>query len=106
MTWKLDFQKVGRVKEEVDIKREVPKALCFCLCIDHLFMYMSYELQNHKYTYITKTNRETIHVLITLLSSDAFVHGQRLIMKPNMSWEQKLLLIKYSEKGKIGRAHV
>lgn len=39
-----------------------------------------------------KKNRETIHVLITFLSSDTFVHGQRLIMNLITTWEHKPLI--------------
>ena len=45
---------------------------------DYSFMYVYYELQIHKQTgmNITKTHTRTMYVLITHLSSIAFVHAQ------------------------------
>lgn len=39
-----------------------------------------------------KTHTDTIHVLVTFLSSDTFVHGQRLIMNLITTWEHKPLI--------------
>ena len=92
MKWRLHFRKASRVKEETDIKVNFLKPfISLCICIDHSnIRFVIYRIPNkhaHK-----KKHTETIHVLITFVPSDTFVHGQRLITNLITTWEHKPLI--------------